>query len=201
MNDTQGDQPWRCRLAFTLIELLVVIAIIAILAGMLLPALSRSKAAAQGIKCINHVKQLRLAWRLYADDFESKLVPAGGPTNGGWCAGWYTNPPGLDNTNVLLLRNSLLGSYTACTAIYKCPSDKSVNVRSYSMNNLMSGTSFDGFGVVFRKEAEITRSSQFFVFIDEDRSTINDSLFRVDMSNDELASDAPARRGLIIEAL
>jgi prepilin-type N-terminal cleavage/methylation domain-containing protein len=64
------------RRGFTLIELLVVIAIIAILAGMLLPALAKAKTKGQGIMCMNNTRQLMLAWRLYVEDNGGRIPPA-----------------------------------------------------------------------------------------------------------------------------
>jgi prepilin-type N-terminal cleavage/methylation domain-containing protein/prepilin-type processing-associated H-X9-DG protein len=193
---TNRQAAQRTHAGFTLIELLVVIAIIAILAGLLLPALARAKSKAQGIKCLSNVKQLQLAWYLYADDNDSRLVAnlngTGLSTNSTWCAGWYTQPPSADNTDLLLLRNSLLGQYAVSTGIYKCPGDKTVNVRSMSMNCAMNGSIFDGAGVVFLKSGDITRPAQFFVFIDEDNVTINDGFFRVDMAADSTPLDKPA---------
>ena len=180
--------------AFTLVELLVVIAIIAVLAALLLPALSQAKARARTIDCIDHLRQLQICWHMYTHDNASIMPPntfvydvsmgtTSPPVLGENDVSWCRSLAPYD-TNSISDQTSLLFIYNQNPAIYHCPADNSTVTgrpdlprnRSYNMGNSINCQLDPNH---FHKENEVAVPTSLFVFIDTDADEILDSTFGV----------------------
>jgi len=197
-----------------------VIAIIAILAGMLLPALAKAKAKSQGIRCMSNTKQLQLAWQLYAMDYNEKLVPnwigAGAPQ--AWILGnVQALPDALDES---LIRKGKLWPYNTALGIYQCaaavqlPNSLKANkamqgkklVRNFSMEGRMGGgdakSPSDTSWVLTTKYPQYVRTtdildpspSKAIVFLDESKETCDDGYFAVQAPGSTDWQNSPATR-------
>ena len=215
-----ASAPTRCRVAFpcpvesrkqsgfTLIELLVVIAIIAILAAMLLPTLSRTKAKATAAQCVSNYRQEQLGWLMYAQDNNDSLArnvwqdEQAHVQNENWLSGWLDpiTQNTSDNTNTALFLDpkwATLGPYMKSPGVYRCAASHVTCVeggvryplcRNVSMSVAM-GTPNGAFdGKSFHKLSDITAisPSMTFVFIDERDDSIDDGEFLLYLTMNEI---------------
>ncbi|MFC1762963.1 type II secretion system protein [Planctomycetota bacterium] len=153
--------------AFTLIELLVVIAVIAVLMAILMPALNRAREQGKRAVCLNNLKQLTLAWIMYADDNYGKICAANvGHSDWGWVGSMETTDPIEDQ--IAAMKSGMLYPYCSDLKLYKCPTGIRGEIRTYSIvSSMNTNVGSSEKGKVFKNRNRIPRPSDRIVFVDE----------------------------------
>lgn len=162
-------QKGRRSTGFTLIELLVVIAVIAILMAILLPALKAAREHGKRAVCLNNLRQLTLAWIMYADDNEDCLCTAWVGRPGCWVD--IAGENASEATQRKAMESGVLFPYVKNVRLYKCPTGIRGEMVTYSIVASMWGGSTNVSGhpeeLCFTKRAEILRPGERIVFVDE----------------------------------
>jgi prepilin-type N-terminal cleavage/methylation domain-containing protein/prepilin-type processing-associated H-X9-DG protein len=193
--------------AFTLIELLVVVGILALLFGLCLPALAKSKNRSPAAGCLSNLRQMQAACAMYADDYNGALMPnapaSATPISRMWCGGsenWFT---ALPNTNAASYLPALMGQYVSSNlTVLHCPGDlvPSANgqrIRSYSMNGQMGAA--NGFSnpnsgwrqYTYEYDLTCPAPSDAFIFCDEHPGSLNDGYIQGNLNTPSFP-DVPA---------
>jgi len=160
---------------FTLIELLVVIAIIAVLMAILMPALNRVKEQGKRAACLSNVKQMGVAWILYADDNDSRIVngntSTGGHNKDGTCWVYWPGRGASEEQRTDGIIRGLLYEYCPSLKLYKCPTGIRGEVVTYAIVDAMNG--YDAIpgaeGQIVKNREQIRRPGERAVFLDEGR--------------------------------
>jgi prepilin-type N-terminal cleavage/methylation domain-containing protein/prepilin-type processing-associated H-X9-DG protein len=160
---------------FTLIELLVVIAIIAVLMAILMPTLNRAREQGKRASCLSNVKQMNLAWIMYADDNDDKIVngntSTGAHNKDGTCWVYWPGRGASEEQRIKGIMDGLLHGYIPSLKLYKCPTGIRGEVVTYAIVDAMNG--YDAIpgaeGHIVKRRSQIRKPGQRAVFLDEGR--------------------------------
>jgi prepilin-type N-terminal cleavage/methylation domain-containing protein/prepilin-type processing-associated H-X9-DG protein len=165
------------RKAFTLIELLVVIAIIALLLALLLPALERAREQGKRVVCLNNLRQLVLAWNMYADENDGRIVRGDVREHDGehpneipWVEQDYPQMNLTEDEKIKAIKAGALYYYTKNHKLYRCPVALYWEYRTYSIVDSMNADNYDG-GPMLKHRTEIRNPAQRIVFIENSGAT------------------------------